>query len=119
MKNYIQELGVVPSIAEPVVIFYDNNGAIMQAKESRSHHRSKHILRRYYLLRDMVGRGDVRMDRVSSAENTADPLTKHVSQIAHAQHLGKTGLRQMSDWLSVKWEIVRIGNQKANRIGLL
>ncbi|KAL0409644.1 UNVERIFIED_CONTAM: Retrovirus-related Pol polyprotein from transposon TNT 1-94 [Sesamum radiatum] len=28
MKNYIQELGVVPSIAEPVVIFCDNNGAI-------------------------------------------------------------------------------------------
>ncbi|KAL0288392.1 UNVERIFIED_CONTAM: Retrovirus-related Pol polyprotein from transposon TNT 1-94 [Sesamum radiatum] len=25
MKNYIQELGVVPSIAEPVVIFCDNN----------------------------------------------------------------------------------------------
>ncbi|KAL0463122.1 UNVERIFIED_CONTAM: Retrovirus-related Pol polyprotein from transposon TNT 1-94 [Sesamum latifolium] len=32
MKNYIQELGVVPSIAEPVVIFCDNNGAIAQAK---------------------------------------------------------------------------------------
>ncbi|KAL0449557.1 UNVERIFIED_CONTAM: Retrovirus-related Pol polyprotein from transposon TNT 1-94 [Sesamum latifolium] len=28
MKNYIQELGVVPSIAEPIVIFCDNNGAI-------------------------------------------------------------------------------------------
>ncbi|KAL0405707.1 UNVERIFIED_CONTAM: hypothetical protein Slati_3884600 [Sesamum latifolium] len=27
-KNYIQELGVVPSIAEPVVIFCHNNGAI-------------------------------------------------------------------------------------------
>ncbi|KAL0285348.1 UNVERIFIED_CONTAM: Retrovirus-related Pol polyprotein from transposon TNT 1-94 [Sesamum calycinum] len=37
MKNYIQELGVVPSIAEPVVIFCDNNRAITQAKESRSH----------------------------------------------------------------------------------
>ncbi|KAL0405774.1 UNVERIFIED_CONTAM: Secreted RxLR effector protein [Sesamum latifolium] len=36
MKNYIQELGVVPSIAEPIVIFCDNNGAIAQAKESRS-----------------------------------------------------------------------------------
>ncbi|KAL0411201.1 UNVERIFIED_CONTAM: Retrovirus-related Pol polyprotein from transposon TNT 1-94 [Sesamum latifolium] len=35
MKNYIQELGVVPSIAEPVVIFCDNNGAIAQAKEPR------------------------------------------------------------------------------------
>ncbi|KAL0328090.1 UNVERIFIED_CONTAM: Retrovirus-related Pol polyprotein from transposon TNT 1-94 [Sesamum calycinum] len=99
MKNYIQELGVVPNIAEPVVIFCDNNGAIAQAKEPRSHHRSKHILRRYHLLIEMVGRGDVQMDRVSSAENTTNPLTKPVSQIAHAQHLGKMGLRQMSDWL--------------------
>ncbi|KAL0313450.1 UNVERIFIED_CONTAM: Retrovirus-related Pol polyprotein from transposon TNT 1-94 [Sesamum radiatum] len=47
MKIYIQELGVVPSIAEPVVIFSDNNRAIAQAKEPRSHHRSKHTLRRY------------------------------------------------------------------------
>ncbi|KAL0453673.1 UNVERIFIED_CONTAM: Retrovirus-related Pol polyprotein from transposon TNT 1-94 [Sesamum latifolium] len=99
MKNYIQELGAVPSIAEPVVIFCDNNGAIAQAKEPRSHHRSKHILRRYHLLREMVGIGDVRMDRVTSAENMADPLTKPVSQIAHAQHVGKMGLRNMSDWL--------------------
>ncbi|KAL0386256.1 UNVERIFIED_CONTAM: Retrovirus-related Pol polyprotein from transposon TNT 1-94 [Sesamum radiatum] len=81
MKNYIQELGVVPSIAEPVVVFCDNNGAIAQAKEPRSHHRSKHILRRYHLLREMVGRGDCRMDRVSSVENIADPLTKPTSLI--------------------------------------
>ncbi|KAL0292650.1 UNVERIFIED_CONTAM: hypothetical protein Sradi_6981400 [Sesamum radiatum] len=58
MKNYIQELGVVPTIAEPVVIFCDNNGAIAQEKELRSHHRSKHILRRFHLLREMMGRGD-------------------------------------------------------------
>ncbi|KAL0451279.1 UNVERIFIED_CONTAM: Retrovirus-related Pol polyprotein from transposon TNT 1-94 [Sesamum latifolium] len=60
MKNYIQELGVITSIVEPVVIFCDNNGAIAQAKESRSHHHSKHIRRRYHLLREMVSRGDCR-----------------------------------------------------------
>ncbi|KAL0405675.1 UNVERIFIED_CONTAM: Retrovirus-related Pol polyprotein from transposon TNT 1-94 [Sesamum latifolium] len=98
MKNYIQELGVVPSIAEPVVIFLIN-GAIAQAKEPRSHHRFKHILRRYHLLTEMVSRGDCMMDRVSSAENTADPLTKPMSQIAHTQHLDKMGLRSMGDWL--------------------
>ncbi|KAL2224899.1 UNVERIFIED_CONTAM: Retrovirus-related Pol polyprotein from transposon TNT 1-94 [Sesamum indicum] len=32
MRNYIQELGVVPNIAEPVVILYSNNGAISQMK---------------------------------------------------------------------------------------
>ncbi|KAL0402328.1 UNVERIFIED_CONTAM: Retrovirus-related Pol polyprotein from transposon RE2 [Sesamum latifolium] len=84
------ELGVVPSIAKPVVIFCDNNRAIAQAKKPRSHHRSKYIFRRYHLLREMVSRGDVRMDQVSSAENTADPLTKPMSQIAHTQHLDKT-----------------------------
>ncbi|KAL0454913.1 UNVERIFIED_CONTAM: Retrovirus-related Pol polyprotein from transposon RE2 [Sesamum latifolium] len=99
MKNYIQDLGVVPSIAEPVVIFCDNNGAIAQAKEPRSHHRSKYILRRYNLLREMVSRGDCRMDRVSSTENTADPLTKPMLQVAHTQHLDKIGLRSMGDWL--------------------
>ncbi|KAL0367163.1 UNVERIFIED_CONTAM: Retrovirus-related Pol polyprotein from transposon TNT 1-94 [Sesamum radiatum] len=97
MKNYIQELGVVPSIAESIVIFCDNNGAIAQAKESRSYHRSKHILRRYHLLREMVSRGDCRMDRVSSAENIADPLTKPMSQVAHTQHLDRMGLRSMDD----------------------
>ncbi|KAL0449037.1 UNVERIFIED_CONTAM: Secreted RxLR effector protein [Sesamum latifolium] len=95
MKNYIQELGVVPSIAEPVVIFCDSNGAIAQAKEPRSHHRSKHILRRYHLLREMVSRGECRIDRVSSAENTVDPLTKPMSQVAHTQHLDKMGLSQL------------------------
>ncbi|KAL0395419.1 UNVERIFIED_CONTAM: hypothetical protein Slati_4508100 [Sesamum latifolium] len=62
MKNYIQELGVVPSIVEPIIVSCDNNGAIAQLKEPRSHQKFKHILRRYHLLREMVGRGDVRMD---------------------------------------------------------
>ncbi|KAL2253081.1 UNVERIFIED_CONTAM: hypothetical protein Sindi_0102800 [Sesamum indicum] len=112
MKNYIEELGVVSSISKLVVIFCDNSGAIAQAKEPISHHRSKHILRYYHLLREMVSRGDVRMDRVSLTENTADPLTKSMSQIAHARHLDKMGLRLMVDYLKVKWDIVRIGELK-------
>ncbi|KAL0391224.1 UNVERIFIED_CONTAM: Retrovirus-related Pol polyprotein from transposon RE2 [Sesamum calycinum] len=92
-------LAIATCIAESIVIFCDNNGAIAQAKELRYHHRPKHILRRYHLLREMVSRGDVRIDRLSSAENTADPLTKPMSQIAHTQHLEKMGLRSMGDWL--------------------
>ncbi|KAL0401902.1 UNVERIFIED_CONTAM: Retrovirus-related Pol polyprotein from transposon TNT 1-94 [Sesamum latifolium] len=32
-------------------------------------------------------------------KNTADPLTKPISQVAHTQHLDKMGLRSMGDWL--------------------
>ncbi|KAL0455634.1 UNVERIFIED_CONTAM: Retrovirus-related Pol polyprotein from transposon TNT 1-94 [Sesamum latifolium] len=99
MKNYIQELGVVPSIAEPVVIFCDNNGAIAQAKDRDLITVPSTFLDATIYSGEMVSRGDCRMDRVSSAENTADPLSKPMSQIAHTQHLDKMGLRSMGDWL--------------------
>ncbi|KAL0400289.1 UNVERIFIED_CONTAM: hypothetical protein Sradi_2372200, partial [Sesamum radiatum] len=44
---------------------------------------------------EMVSRGDCMMDRVSSAEKTADALTMLMSQVAHTQHLDKMGLRAM------------------------
>ncbi|KAL2248324.1 UNVERIFIED_CONTAM: hypothetical protein Sindi_2684700 [Sesamum indicum] len=96
MKNYIQELDEVPSIVEPIFIFC-YNGAIAQAKESISHHHSKHVLSCYHILREMVSRGDVRKDRVNSVENIVDPLTKLMLQIAHTWHLDKMGLRSMAD----------------------
>ncbi|PKI75854.1 hypothetical protein CRG98_003769 [Punica granatum] len=45
IKKFVTELAVVPSIADPVELYCDNNGAIMLAKEPRSHQRSKQILR--------------------------------------------------------------------------
>ncbi|CAA0824960.1 cysteine-rich RLK (RECEPTOR-like protein kinase) 8, partial [Striga hermonthica] len=80
IRNFIQGLGVVPSVVDQIMIYCDNNGAIAQAKEPRSHQRSKHITRRYHLIREIIGRGDVVMERVDSAENIADPLTKPLSQ---------------------------------------
>ncbi|KAI3687928.1 hypothetical protein L1987_81633 [Smallanthus sonchifolius] len=44
MKKFITDLDVVPSIRQPIEILCDNTGAIAQAKESRSHHKAKHIL---------------------------------------------------------------------------
>ncbi|CAL9029784.1 unnamed protein product, partial [Prunus brigantina] len=46
MRKFISDLGVVPTIALPVALYCDNNGAIAQAKEPRSHQNSKHIERR-------------------------------------------------------------------------
>ena len=55
MKKFITELGVVPSISEPIPLLCDNNGAIAQAKEPRSHQKSKHLLRRFHLIREIIG----------------------------------------------------------------
>ena len=37
IKKFIIKLGIVPSILNPVDLYYDNNRAIAQAKEPRSH----------------------------------------------------------------------------------
>ena len=99
IKKFITELGVVPSIVSPIPLYCDNNGAIAQAKEPRSHQRSKHVLRRYHLIREIIDRKDVKIERVPTDQNIADPLTKALSQKKHDGHVQSFGIRYMGDWL--------------------
>ena len=97
MRKFIEELGVVPSIAGPIIVYCDNNGAIAQAKEPRSHQRTKHILRRFHLIREIIQRGDIDVCRVESDDNVADPLTKPLAQEKHEDHVRSMGIRYLSD----------------------
>ena len=97
MKKFIIYLGVVLSSEEPVPLYYNKNGAIAQAKEPRSHQKSKHVLRRFHLIREIVTRGDVVVERVSSEDNIADPLTKPLSQIVFERHRSLMGIRHIGD----------------------
>ena len=54
MKKFIMNLGVVPKNEGSVSLYRDNTGAIIQAKESRSHYRSKYILRCFHIVRDKM-----------------------------------------------------------------
>ncbi|WJX29428.1 hypothetical protein P8452_18069 [Trifolium repens] len=99
IKKFISELGIVPSIVDPIDLYCDNNGAIAQAKEPRSHQRSKHILRRFHLIREIVERGDVKICKVPTLDNVADPLTKPLAQQKHDGHTRSMGIRGMPNWL--------------------
>ena len=55
-KKFIMELGVVPEIEEPVPLSCDNTGTVIQAKKFRSHQRSKHILKRFHLVWEIIER---------------------------------------------------------------
>ena len=49
-------------------------------KEPRSHLNPKHILRRFHLIREIIARGDVVVERVLSTKNITDLLTKPLAQ---------------------------------------
>ncbi|KAK8557572.1 hypothetical protein V6N12_009801 [Hibiscus sabdariffa] len=90
-------LGVIPSIPDAVDLYCDNNGAIAQAKEPRSHQRSKHILRRFHVIREIIDRGDVEICKVHTDDNIADPLTKPLAQQKHDHHTESLDIRYVSD----------------------
>ncbi|KAK8663681.1 hypothetical protein V6N13_083488 [Hibiscus sabdariffa] len=98
IKKFLTELGVISSISDAVDLYCDNNGAIAQAKEPRSHQRSKHILRRFHLIREIIDRGDVEICKVHTDDNIADPLTKPLAQQKHDRHTESLGIRYVSDW---------------------
>ena len=71
---------MVPSSVDPIPLLCHNNGAIAQAKVPRSHQQSKHILRCYHLIREIIARQDGKIEWVPTDQNIVDPLTKALSQ---------------------------------------
>ncbi|KAI3499882.1 hypothetical protein L1887_35696 [Cichorium endivia] len=86
LKNFIGDLGVVPSIQEPMELFCDNEGAVALTKEPRDRGKSRHIDRKYHYIRHCVEEGHLLVKRVSSEDNPKDPLTKALSRIKHNQN---------------------------------
>ena len=76
LRKFITELEVTPSIDGPVLLYCDSSSAIVQAKEPKSHHRTKHVLCHHHLVREIVNHGDVELQKIDGKENLADPFTK-------------------------------------------
>ncbi|KAK1694421.1 hypothetical protein QYE76_011118 [Lolium multiflorum] len=96
MKRFIVELGVVPSALDPLVIYRDNMGAIANAQEPRSHKRLKHIKLRYHSIREYIEDGEVKICKVHTDLNVADPLTKALPRAKHDQHQNAMGVRYLT-----------------------
>ncbi|KAJ9547938.1 hypothetical protein OSB04_020481 [Centaurea solstitialis] len=95
LRNFLSDLRVVASVSRPIDIFYDNSGAVAQAKEPREHHKSRHVLRKYHLIREIIGRGDVRICKIPTEENVADPLTKPLARVKHEAHANSIGMQYL------------------------
>ena len=97
---------MAPSLDGPVPVYCDSTRAIAQAKEPKSHQRTKHILHRFHLVREIVERGDINLLKIDGKENLADPFTKAVGIQELNDCKWKMGVRYCSDWLWSKWELL-------------
>ena len=98
MKKFLAELEVIPTISNPVPLYCDNNGAIALAKEPRSHQKSRHILRKYHLIREIIDRQDIKIERVDTKDNIADPLTKALPRLQFERLNEAYGMKYCYNW---------------------
>ena len=80
-------------------LYCDNDGVVAQAKEPRSHHKSKHILWRFHLVWEIIERQDVIIERVDTKNNIADLFTKALAKQQLDRHFDCMGIKYKDDWL--------------------
>ena len=66
-------------------------------KEPQFHQRSKHVFRRYYVIREVIGRNDIIIEKVPTNHNIVDPLTKPLPQKKYDSHVLAYGMRYKGD----------------------
>jgi hypothetical protein len=77
---------------EATMILCDNQSCIKMTKNPVFHDRSKHIEIQYHYIRDMVRRGALKLQYVSTDEQVADVLTKPLSRVKFEHFRDKFGI---------------------------
>ncbi|XP_052490798.1 secreted RxLR effector protein 161-like [Gossypium raimondii] len=77
LQKFLTDLIVIPGMKKAITLYCDNSVAIANTKETRSHRGTKHIDRKYHLIREAVVEGIVNVLKVASEDNNlADLFTK-------------------------------------------
>nr|GEX83805.1 retrotransposon protein, putative, Ty1-copia subclass [Tanacetum cinerariifolium] len=86
VRKFISGIGVVPTIEEPISMCCDNTGAIAIANESRITKCARHFRAKVHYLREVIEYGDVKLEKVRTNDNLADPFTKALAFPKHSEH---------------------------------
>ncbi|GJW82703.1 hypothetical protein Tco_0155848 [Tanacetum coccineum] len=92
IRKFISGLGVVPTIEEPINMYCDNTGAIAIAKDHGVTKGARHFRAKVHYLRETIEMGDVKIDKVDTDDNLADPFTKALAFPKHSELTEKIGM---------------------------
>nr|GEW16939.1 hypothetical protein [Tanacetum cinerariifolium] len=85
INKFISGLGVVPKIEEPINMYYDNSRAVVIAKDHGVTKGAIHFYAKVYYLRETIEMGDVKIEKVDTDDNLADPFTKALEFPKHSK----------------------------------
>ena len=73
-------------------IYYDNQSCVKFSKNLVFHEKSKNIKIKYHYIRDMVQRGEIKLQYVMTDKHIADVLTKPLARVKFKYFKKKLGV---------------------------
>ena len=77
---------------DTTVILCDNQSCIKMTENLVFHDKSKHIEIRYFYIRDMIHKGAIKLQYVTTDEQVVDVLTKPLSRVKFEYFCDKLGV---------------------------
>ena len=72
IRKFLIVLGVFSNSSGLLDLYCDNSGAIAQAKKPRNHQKSKHVMRRFHLIREFIDQGEIKICKINTDMNILD-----------------------------------------------
>ena len=69
MRALLEDLGLKQGITP---LYVDNSGAVELSRDRKSCHRSRHVDRRYFKVRELVAHKELVVHHIDTADNPAD-----------------------------------------------
>jgi hypothetical protein len=66
---------------------------LLRKQRNLEHKKVKYVLWRYHLIHENISRGDVKVCKVHTDQNVADPLMKPLPQLKHETHMRSMDIR--------------------------
>ncbi|GJS48404.1 hypothetical protein Tco_0818836 [Tanacetum coccineum] len=92
IRKFIFGLGIVPIIEEPINMYCDNTRAIAIAKESGITKVARYYHAKVHYLREVIEFDDVKIEKVHTDDNLADPFTKALPYPKYSELTKNIGL---------------------------
>ncbi|GJV43581.1 retrotransposon protein, putative, ty1-copia subclass [Tanacetum coccineum] len=99
IRKFIYWLGIVPTIKEPISMYCDNTRAIAIAKDDGVTKGARHFHAKVHYLRETIKLGDVKIEKVDTDDNLADPFTKALAFPNHSELTRNIGMLPASSFL--------------------
>ncbi|GJW26154.1 retrotransposon protein, putative, ty1-copia subclass [Tanacetum coccineum] len=99
IRKFISGLGIIPTIKEPISMYCDNTGAIAIAKDDGVTKGARHFRAKVHYLRETIKMGDVKIEKIDTDDNLADPFTKALAFPKHSELTRNIGLLPASSFM--------------------